>query len=184
MNEQRKEIEAEEYLNDTAYSEIIREAKEKIKNKKMLNNNISYDDISVYVGNNFESFIKSFKDLENNKLTFNIFAFLFGPIYFMYRKMYLVALLGLLLGMIIPSSIPFSILLSMGMGLIANWVYYEKAKRDILIAKRKYNNDIVLRREMIRSLGGVNVILPIACIGLSIVGLLGIMLMAMFIVMV
>ena len=104
MNEEKKEIEIENILSTFSSpnkaEEIVEKAKEKLRNKQMLTKDLSVEDVIIYTQDNSESFMQNFKILEKNGLTFNIFAALLGPLYFMYRKMYLSALLFILAGMI------------------------------------------------------------------------------------
>lgn len=164
MKEELTEISYEELIDGEANyeKEIIKKAKEKLANKEMITKNLSLEDVVLYTGHNSEDFARSFKLLSKNKLTFNIFAALFGPLYFMYRKMYLSSLLFLLLGMIIPN-IPFlNILYMILMGVCSNYIYYNKAIYEIDIINKKYSDNNI-RKELLRQNGGVNIILPLFC---------------------
>lgn len=170
MNEETKEIEIENILSTFSKpnkaEEIVEKAKEKLRNKQMLTKDLSVEDVIIYTQDNSESFMQNFKILEKNGLTFNIFAALLGPLYFMYRKMYLSALLFILANMIAAGNPFLEIMLMLTMGLCGYYIYYEKTKYDIKMVNLKYK-DNQIRKEILKQRGGVNIILPALCIGIS-----------------
>lgn len=149
----------------------------------MVTENISYKDAVLYTGDNSESFINSFKDLSKNGLTFNIFAALVGPLYFMYRKMYLSSLLFILLSMTAVGNPIVQILLMILMGISSNFIYFNKMKYDIKRINEKYKDDEELRKEFLKQAGGINMALPTVCGAIIILSIsfLWFMLLAYFI---
>ena len=59
------------------------------------------DELEEYVGDNNSYYLSSFLKIKDKKPTFNFFAALFPPLYFIYRKMYLWALLFFIITLII-----------------------------------------------------------------------------------
>jgi hypothetical protein len=173
----KTEISYEELIDgESNYEkEIIKKAKEKMANKEMITQDMSLEDAIIYAGQNSESFVREFKALNKNKLTFNIFAALLGPIYFMYRKMYLSSVLFILLSLVIED-IPFlNILYMLLMGIAANYIYYNKASYEIRTINEKYKNNNTVRKEILRQTGGVNIALPMICVSLLVISLMFLM---------
>lgn len=81
---------------------------------------VSFKDMAIYIGTTAPYYIFKFRRKEQEGKNYNPFcwsAFLFGPLYFLYRKMWLT---GILCGFVnLLSSIPTSIILSVQLGLIA-----------------------------------------------------------------
>ena len=67
----------------------------------------SAEDLAVFIGDNSQSFIPRlhFMNRQRAKVSWNWPAFIFGPIYYLYRKMYLFALIAVLISVVfsIPS---------------------------------------------------------------------------------
>ena len=112
------------------------------------------------------------------KFTFNVFAFLFGLFWFVYRKMYIQALLILLA--IIGESFIEQLILANNVdentsktiniistiaiatitGLLGNNLYIKQAEKSIALAKTKYKDNEQLEKAIKRK-GGVSYILLI-----------------------
>lgn len=68
--------------------------------------NIEDELIKCYIGKNNDKLFEKVKNPNSISKNFNIFAFLFGPIYFMYRKMYLIGIIIWLVTTILFSVFP------------------------------------------------------------------------------
>ena len=79
-------------------------------------------------------YLKTFKKMMSGLFVFNLPAFLFGPIWMLYRKMYLFAFLYFILAVYLP--IPY-IALATSFGFLANHFYFHHLKETFLDGARK-----------------------------------------------
>ena len=114
-----------------------------------------------------------FKD--GQKITFNVFAFLFGLLWFIYRKMYIEALVlstvilgeGILEILILPedagstTNIMATILIATGAGLLGNYFYFRKAEKVVQNAKAKFS-EFEQQKIFLSNKGGVSYVFLIA----------------------
>lgn len=169
MNE-KKELIVEDMVNNETEAEfILNEAKKRISEKEMISNDLSLEDAIIYVGENSETFVKNFKALEKNQVTFSFLAAFLGPVYFLYRKMYLSAAIFILANTLV-AGIPFlEIMMMLIMGICGYFLYWNKAKYEINLINKKYKNQTI-RKELIRQRGGTNTLLPVIYLGLWAIG--------------
>ena len=113
------------------------------------------------------------------KFTFNVFAFLFGLLWFMYRKMYLEAALvfvviigeGFLEALILSNDIAklFNIIATIAMGtitgFIGNYFYIRKADKIVHTAKTKFLDEEQLKMFLGKK-GGVSYLFLIIIAGI------------------
>lgn len=153
------------------------ESKKQTKNKKEVA--ITEEEMIIYAGDNGRTFLNKFKAIEDKKLTFNFAAAFFGVFYFIYRKMYISALFAALLG-ILSDSFILAIITAIFMGLVADYVYYLKMKKDIeAIKEGKYTASV--KKELIRQSGGTCAILPVILLSaIAVVTVVFITVMALF----
>lgn len=118
------------------------------------------------------------------KFFFNVYAFLFGVFWFMYRKMYLEVLIILVIrgieelieNYLSPDDNPegtgkvFSILSTLITGIVigflSNYLYLRKAEKMVRVAKEKYLSDEE-RKTFLLKKGGVSIVFLIVIIILA-----------------
>ena len=116
---------------------------------------IDDEDFAVYIGKNADKYLSKFKrfnieGIDNFAATWNWSAFLVGPLWMLYRKLYLYFIIFFVI-----TCIPyFGILTWIAAGIIANYLYYKQAKSKILEVKSSHS-DIVISEALAR-IGGVN----------------------------
>lgn len=134
------------------------------------------DKISVwskFIGENVDYFVVRWLQIEEGKiLSFNLGAFLFGMLWMIYRKMYVIAVLWLVVlsglefientlinvGMnSIVIHLVFGLLPSFLTGVFGNWLYYKYASFKIQSLKAKYGGSDQFYWELENS-GGVSFI--------------------------
>ncbi len=157
------------------------------------------DDYTRYVGPRFFYFIPKFLNFSKfgSKLSFNLSAFVFPHVYFLYRKMYLPGIITMILNIflnipviitqmamsqLIPTSVTesetfimvyyicsvISSVLSIACGLFANWIYYKKAKSDISKIKDTVLESGIQKFE-IASKGGTSIVAVLAAFTVSMI---------------
>ncbi len=157
------------------------------------------DDYTRYVGPRFFYFVPKFLNFSKfgSKLSFNISAFIFPHIYFLYRKMYLPGIITMILtillnipviisqmsmSQLLPTSVAesetfilfyyacsvISSVLSFACGFFANWIYYKKAKSDIDNIKSTILEPGKQKLE-IASKGGTSMVAVLAAFTISLV---------------
>lgn len=90
-------------------------------------------------------------------LTFNLYAFILGPFWFAYRKMYILAIISAITNFIISSFIPvleIRVCINFMISLLANRLYYESLKIKYCKIKNKFNEGQVidqLKRQGVKS---------------------------------
>ncbi|MBR1936630.1 MAG: DUF2628 domain-containing protein [Bacilli bacterium] len=147
--EEKKEEEFEEFNIDDIPTNNKKEKKEKTK----------YYEYEYLL----DSFIGEDANIIKEK-TFNIYAFIFNWLYFIYRKMYITGILGLLVSLLIFIYIrilylPFIILSMIIIGFTFNKIYVSYAKR--MISKIVLKDDDLLEKETCEKKGRVNFIIPL-----------------------
>ena len=147
--EEKKEEEFEEFNIDDIPTNNKKEKKEKTK----------YYEYEYLL----DSFIGEDANIIKEK-TFNIYAFIFNWLYFIYRKMYITGILGLLVSLLIFIYIriiylPFIILIMIIIGFTFNKIYVSYAKR--MISKIVLKDDDLLEKETCEKKGRVNFIIPL-----------------------
>ena len=150
FNDEEKE-EFEEFKIDANPTNNKKEKKEKTK----------------YYEYEYEYLLDSFIGEDANIIkerTFNIYAFIFNWLYFIYRKMYITGILGLLVSLLIFIYIrilylPFIILSMISIGFTFNKIYISYAKR--MISKIVLKDDDLLEKETCEKKGRVNFIIPL-----------------------
>ena len=150
FNDEEKE-EFEEFKIDANPTNNKKEKKEKTK---------YYEYEYEYL---LDSFIGEDANIIKEK-TFNIYAFIFNWLYFIYRKMYITGILGLLVSLLIFIYIrilylPFIILSMISIGFTFNKIYVSYAKR--MISKIVLKDDDLLEKETCEKKGRVNFIIPL-----------------------
>ena len=160
-----------EFLNQEIQEDIKKEKKEKKKKKKEKNIEIP-DDISIeddtskdfnpnlaaYVGEDYKWVVDR---------PFNIYALLLSWMYFLYRKLYLIGIIGLVItGIIlvfIPAIIiPYIVLSMVFSGMFFNRIYLNVIeKRVAAIEQEAVDQGEFAVEEKCRKKGGVNVLLPL-----------------------
>lgn len=150
FNDEEKE-EFEEFKIDANPTNNKKEKKEKTK---------YYEYEYEYL---LDSFIGEDANIIKEK-TFNIYAFIFNWLYFIYRKMYITGILGLLVSLLIFIYIrilylPFIILSMISIGFTFNKIYISYAKR--MISKIVLKDDDLLEKETCEKKGRVNFIIPL-----------------------
>ncbi len=153
---------------------------------------ITQEHYELFFSKNSEYYLEVLKKKDENKTSFNFSAFLFGPFWMVYRKMYLYAIIFLCFVIIetlledfvlqnyfptynpkgIQSAITIGI--AMGMGYSSNWFYLNFAKSKI--QKILNNTNDQNSTEQIKIQGGVSWI-PVIIL-LSII--IGIILLALY----
>lgn len=140
------------------------------------------ESIEKFVGSNYEYFERKWRlaKHDNQKITWNWPAFLFGPAWLAYRKMYLY--LGIFIGIVVPETIAeflldvpllFTHAVSIGiavvLGLFGNYWYERHVKRNVsrIVAESEpANADAELQRQ-----GGTSIAAPV--IFLAAFGIIG-----------
>jgi Tfp pilus assembly protein PilE len=117
------------------------------------------DDLAVFVGGNAEKYLTKFRKFSVNgqdvfAATWHWPALLFGFFWFLYRKMYLWALLAFILGMIPYVNFAAAIFF----GIRGNYMYYQHAKKKLAELQATLPPSGAQRTAMIAKKGGVNVI--------------------------
>ncbi len=117
--------------------------------------NITADDIRVFVGENSYYYIQSFSKFtitgrEKFRATWNWACFGFTFLWMLYRKMYLYALLTFIV-FCLPG---LNILLHIGAGIIGNYLYYKHAKEKILEIRATQSSQNYV--PILQEIGGVN----------------------------
>lgn len=112
-------------------------------------------DFAAYIGKNTDKYLPKFKQfnvegIDNFSATWNWSAFLAGPLWMLYRKLYLYFIIFFVI-----TCIPyFGILTWIAAGIIANYIYYKQAKAKILEVKSSHS--AVNIPETLARIGGVN----------------------------
>ncbi len=136
-----------------------KEKKKKKKKKKPVREEVVREDdpyVVAYIGEDYKWIAER---------PFNIYALLLSWIYFLYRKMYLIGILGLILtGFIIKVFpdiiIPYIVLVMLGTGIFFNKIYLDTVNRKVKkIEKNAKNLDNI--ESICRKKGGVNVFVPL-----------------------
>ena len=149
--EEKNEEEKEEDFEEFKIDEIPKEEK-KEKHTKYY----EYEHL-------LDSFIGEDANTIKNK-TFNLYAFIFSWLYFIYRKMYFTGTVGLLVSIIIfiyfrVLYLPFIILSMIVLGFTFNKIYVSYAKRKI--SKIVLKDDDLLEKEACEKIGRVNFLIPL-----------------------
>ena len=112
-------------------------------------------DFAAYIGKNADTYLLKFKrfninGIDNFAATWNWSAFLAGPLWMLYRKLYLYFIIFFVI-----TCIPyFGILSWIAAGIIANYIYYKQAKVKILEVKS--SRSAIDIPETLARIGGVN----------------------------
>lgn len=130
-------------------------------------NDVEIDNVSLDDSNDEPDFLECFIGEDYNlikKSKFNIYSFIFNYIYFIYRKMYLIGILGLgvtlLVAIFLSNYFTIFILISMiVMGLFFNkiYVFYANMKIDKILKQYSGSDNYTLKK-ICAEKGGVNFI--------------------------
>jgi hypothetical protein len=143
---------------------------------------ISDEQYNIFFGKNSEYYLTALKKKNENKTNFNFAAFLFGPLWMVYRKMYLHAFIFVVA--VIAESFaeefifenyfpnvnidrfqtPINIGIAMGIGYAGNWFYLNFAKKKI--QKILNNSNDQNQTEDLKNEGGVAWLPVIILIGI------------------
>lgn len=115
--------------------------------------------LELFIGNNSDFYIEKKRIMEeqNRIYSWNWAAFFISPIWFVYRKMYVLGIGLMFLNTISPSFI--GILISISSGLYANTLYLEHVDKEILKLSELDENS---KSEFISKKGGVSIFISIA----------------------
>lgn len=147
-------VETEEVVEFT----IKKENKEKQSKEDDILDNLSNEErpLAIFIGEDYKWIAQR---------PFNVFAMLFSWVYFLYRKVYLIGIIGLLItGIIIRFipilTIPFIVISMLGIGFAFNKIYLSIAEKRVSkildVYSDKYTYEKILRKK-----GGVNVVLAL-----------------------
>lgn len=120
------------------------------------------DALRLFVGEKYDDYYgKKFRRFSEGKgsITWNWAAFFFGPMWFLYRRMYLLGGLLFLLALFLnlPPLQFFALALALCIGLFGNVAYYKHAVRRIKnLNEESFTVQSRLTSERLRSAGGVN----------------------------
>lgn len=119
----------------------------------------------VFVAKNFSSYKRKWEKLkENKKASWNWAAFFLGPLWAIYRKMYLVAFLYFLASSVLEMIPVLGSLLAIVIWILfsvyAHYLYYRFVKNKIAKIKAEVKDETLLQ-DTIKRKGGVNVWAPI-----------------------
>lgn len=134
---------------------------------------------STFYGNSADYYLKCLNKIKTGKkLVFNIYAFVFAPFWLAYRKMYAevaVILVIYLLLVILLGMPPWGayIVLSINLGLVANYLYVRKSLKEIDKAKADYQN-LGDRVDYLQDVGGTSYSAVLFLIGLLVLAILSI----------
>lgn len=162
------ETEVSESENTNDFNDEEQEEVEEFKiDANPTNNKKEKKEKTKYYEYEYEYLLDSFIGEDANIIkekTFNIYAFIFNWLYFIYRKMYITGILGLLVSLLIFIYIrilylPFIILSMISIGFTFNKIYISYAKR--MISKIVLKDDDLLEKETCEKKGRVNFIIPL-----------------------
>ena len=114
--------------------------------------------IRAYVGNNYDNI---------KKQSFSFATFFFGPIYFLYRKLYILGLCYIILSVILS---PIAIILHIGISIGFKYIYFNTVKKrvdKIKLENKNMDKETILN--ICKKKGGVNILIAIICIIIPIV---------------
>lgn len=144
----------------------------------IINDDIYYE---TYFGTDTEYYMKRSKKILNGKLfVFNFYAFFFGSLWLLYRKMYVEAVVFLLITIALDVFNYFvfdsdkitqwiiKITWSIILGCYANIYYIKKTQRMVERAKEAYSNTSE-RLDYLEKEGGVSLIAPAILIGIMVI---------------
>lgn len=121
--------------------------------------------IRYFLETNQEYYLLAFSEMKNNKkyVSWNWFSFLFSPFWCMYRKMYIPAGVILCIDFVAAilgggPSIIISLLISLALGLFANYFYMYNIERLIKIGKTLPVSE---QTQFVKKYGGTNIIFPL-----------------------
>ena len=106
--------------------------------------------IRAYVGNNYDNI---------KKQSFSFATFFFGPIYFLYRKLYLLGLCYIILSVILS---PIAIILHIGRSIGFKYIYFNTVKKrvdKIKLENKNMDKETILN--LCKKKGGVNILIVI-----------------------
>lgn len=134
-------------------------------------NYVGTDDMELFVSKNVGYYNQKFNQITKtgNKRTWNWSAFLFTAYWLIYRKMYLQA--GLVfLGVTVVAMIPFigpliNLCIYVGIGMYANSMYLDNANKKL---NEIYTMGYEPKEEIIMKKGGVNIVVPLIIVGITI----------------
>lgn len=162
------ETEVSESENTNDFNDEEQEEFEEFKiDANPTNNKKEKKEKTKYYEYEYEYLLDSFIGEDANIIkekTFNIYAFIFNWLYFIYRKMYITGILGLLVSLLIFIYIrilylPFIILSMISIGFTFNKIYISYAKR--MISKIVLKDDDLIEKETCEKKGRVNFIIPL-----------------------
>ena len=162
-----EELKPEEEMEDDSYEEINEfelKAKAEHKEKKRPKPEVQVVEytpkedpyVVAYIGEDYKWIAER---------PFNIYALLLSWIYFLYRKMYLIGIIGLAItGIVLRISpiivVPYIVLSMVGCGLFFNKIYLDTVERKVARIQAKSNplDDV---EAICKKKGGVNVFMPL-----------------------
>jgi hypothetical protein len=143
--------------------------------------NVTEEDFVAFIGKNAGKYLAKFKDFaRGNEDSFSVTwhwpAFFVPFFWFMYRKLYGWMVLAFFLGLITFSGfVPYiGILANISFGMTAHYLYYRHAKEKLLGLKARPSSETERAANVARA-GGVNNVVLITAIVLTVIALLGIL---------
>ena len=115
------------------------EETEKQQQEDFYQKDIVDEDVKLLIGKNQEYYVPKFSMMKqlNKKMTWNWPAFLIGPVWFMYRKMYHYGLALMAFSFVFDSILPdvVEIAISVAIGIFANYIYMRHLENQALYMK-------------------------------------------------
>lgn len=128
--------------------------------------------LEAYVGEDYQEIVRK---------KINIYAFIFNLFYFLYRKMYIIGIIGLIILWVVAIKftsfiIPYLIVVAVLSGVLFNPIYLKLANIKIKrIRKNNPSNDDFDLMEVCRKKGGVNVVIALVIYLIFIISIIGTM---------
>lgn len=166
--------EKSEYINVNDKSVNTNETKN--KNTNTINTTLDYlgtDEMNMFISKNIEYYNPKFRQITRtgDKKTWNWSAFFFNIYWFLYRKMYVQAVIIFFIS-IIATMIPYvgiiiNLCMAIGIGMYANSIYLDNINKKLNeIAIMGSDMGYETKESMIMKKGGTNIAIPLVILGI------------------